>query len=306
MPLNITLVPQMPPVSIASDAALVVPLLAVKVTLFMCWLRHTPHIGRWTVIKDPNGIESIFWSQVRGRKFEGSQPQNLPTDKVRATFVMTRADVQNLKKWVSTQLPTLSHVSTFTVTCAYIWSCMIKARAISREEVGEDELEHFVVRANCRALLVPPIPSTYLGNCLARCFATTKSTQLIGEDGFLIAAGVIGKAIRERVRNEEGVLKGAEKWISDYEALKRERVVGIAGSPKFAIYDIDFGWGKPKKNEVISIDITGLMSLNECRDAVGDLEVGLSFPRIKMEAFAAIFSNGLSKVPSLGTYASNN
>ncbi|KAK9266154.1 hypothetical protein L1049_003421 [Liquidambar formosana] len=132
------------------------------------------------------------------------------------------------------------------------------------------------------------------------------STQLIGEDGFLIAAEVIGKAIRERLCNEEGVLKGAEKWISDYEALKRERVVGIVGSPKFAVYDMDFGWGKPKKSEVISIDITGFLSLYECRDAEGNLEVGLSFPRIKMEAFAAIFTNSLSKVPSLGTYASNN
>ncbi|KAK9285662.1 hypothetical protein L1049_024861 [Liquidambar formosana] len=68
-----------------------------------------------------------------------------------------------------------------------------------------------------------------------------KSTQLIGEDGFLIAAEVIGKAIQERVHNEEGVLKGAEKWISDYEALKREKVAGIAGSPKFPVYDMDFG-----------------------------------------------------------------
>ncbi|KAK9284786.1 hypothetical protein L1049_023963 [Liquidambar formosana] len=315
------LIPQLPPISMSSDT-LVAPLLAIKVTLFpnhgICLgftIHHALADGRsllgvmssWVsltksgedealltggllpfynraVVNDPNGLENIFWTQVGTKKFEGCPPQNLPTNMVLATFVMGRADIQNLKKWVSTQCPKPSHVSSFT------------AREKIEEEVGEDELDHFVLVTDGRAHLDPPIPPTYFGNCLLPCLVTAKSRQLIGEDGFLIAAEAIGNAIRGMLHNEEGVLKGAEKWLSNIEPLQLERIVGVAGSPRFSIYDMDFGWGKPKKCEITSITFTGAMSLNECRDVEGDLEVGLSFRKIKMEAFTAIFSDGFKVI----------
>ncbi|GKC49674.1 malonyl-coenzyme A:anthocyanin 3-O-glucoside-6''-O-malonyltransferase-like protein [Tanacetum coccineum] len=43
------------------------------------------------------------------------------TDKVRATFVLTRNVLNQLKKSV-TELPTLAHVSSFTVACVMVWS----------------------------------------------------------------------------------------------------------------------------------------------------------------------------------------
>ncbi|MFS7930224.1 putative anthocyanin 6''-O-malonyltransferase [Helianthus anomalus] len=47
-----------------------------------------------------------------------------PTDKVRATFILSRTMINGLKKLVSTQLPTLAYVSSFTFACAYIWNCV--------------------------------------------------------------------------------------------------------------------------------------------------------------------------------------
>ena len=156
----------------------------------------------------------------------------------------------------------------------------------------EDELEHFVFGADCRALLDPPLPETYFGNCLVSCFATAKTKELVGDNGFLPAAKKIGEAIQERVRKKEGVLKDAEKWISEYESRKDDRIIGVAGSPRFAVYDIDFGLGKPKKSEVVSIDLTGSISLNECNNNKESLEIGLSLPKIQMDAFADIFDSG--------------
>lgn len=56
---------------------------------------------------------------------------------------------------------------------------------------------------------------------------------------------------------EDGVLNGAEKWASVY--LSSENIVKmttVAGSPRFEVYSADFGWGRPRKVEVSSIDRT--------------------------------------------------
>ncbi|RVW70840.1 Malonyl-coenzyme A:anthocyanin 3-O-glucoside-6''-O-malonyltransferase [Vitis vinifera] len=269
-----SLVAQLPPVSIISDL-LVAPLLAVQVTLF-------PNSGICIgftfrrVTADGNACTRFIrsWASINkvGREttmVESGSQRQLSTNKVIATFILGQSHVQQLKKWVLSQCPTSSHVSTFTVTCAYVWTCMVKARERSGEKVTEDEFEHFVFGADCRALLQPPLPATYF-----------------------VAAKTIGEAIQERLRKKEGVLKDAEKWISEFETRKEDRIVGVAGSPRFAVYDIDFGLGKPKKSEVVSIDMTGSISLNECKNDKESFEIGLSLPKIKMDAFEDIFANG--------------
>ncbi|KAL3509529.1 hypothetical protein ACH5RR_028930 [Cinchona calisaya] len=328
------LVPKLPPSVSQPSGTILAPLLAVQVTLFpstgisvgftfqrvpadgssfhgfiRSWAEilkcgndealiaseTLPHYDR-SLINDPNALESIFWNQIRKKKFEGAQPLYAPANNVRATFIMHQSDVQRLKKMVSEKCPKLSHVTTFTVTCAYIWTCMIKSRKASGEEIKENDLEHFMFGADCRSLMVPPVPPNYFGNCLVYCIITEKTTQLMQEEeGFFIASKLMGEAIRDKLHDnkKDGFLNGAEKWVTEFEGLNPERLVGVAGSPKFAVYDMDFGWGKPEKSEVVSIDASGSISLNECRDFKGDLEVGLSFPKIKMEAFATIFANGL-------------
>ncbi|PQQ10726.1 phenolic glucoside malonyltransferase 1-like isoform X1 [Prunus yedoensis var. nudiflora] len=70
--------------------------------------------------------------------------------------------------------------------------------------------------------------------------------------------------------------------------------MGVAGSPRFGIYDTDFGWGRPSKVEVVSIEETGAMSLAESRDGIpGDVEVGLVLEKHHMQAFASLFAKGL-------------
>ena len=56
------------------------------------------------------------------------------------------------------------------------------------------------------------------------------------------------------------------------------------GSPKVDLYKINFGWGKPKKIEEISIDRKRGISLIESRDFEGGIEVGLALPKVRMYA----------------------
>lgn len=59
----------------------------------------------------------------------------------------------------------------------------------------------------------------------------------------------------------KGVLKYVETWVSKLIKIKEERILCGAGSPKFSIHDLDFGWGKPRG---LKLEFNkGSMSLNE-------------------------------------------
>ncbi|KAM7490521.1 hypothetical protein LguiA_033442 [Lonicera macranthoides] len=256
---------------------------------------YVPFYDR-SIITDSKGLLELFWSKVEkmneARDFQTQQILPTLSNMVRASFVLRQSDIQRLKKLVlEAQQTKLFHVSSFVVTCGYVWSCLAKSRAAYGEETHEDEEEHFVFVANARARFDPPLPETYFGNCLAMCFSSSKSIQLLGEEGFLTSAKVIGEAVSNRVHSEDGVLNDADNWISKLDEIKGKRGLSVNGSPKFQLDDIDFGWGKPKKCEV-GYD-TGSMSLYGSMDSEGGLEVGLSLPKNQMDAFATIFADGL-------------
>lgn len=230
-------------------------------------------------------------SQTRLETFYQPPALVCPTDKVRATFILTRKNLNQLKKRVLTQQPELEYVSSFTVTCGYIWSCIAKSGVKIGEKKGEEELEQFILSVDCRSRLDPPIPATYFGNCAAPCIATIKNVVLSGENGFEIAAKVIGEAISKMVKNKDGILKDAERWHDGFKIPARK--MGIAGTPKLNFYDLDFGWGKPKKNETVSIDYNGSISINSCKESTQDVEIGLCFSSMQVEAFANFFNGGL-------------
>ncbi|KAK2975770.1 hypothetical protein RJ640_014593 [Escallonia rubra] len=323
------LVPQLPQVSNVDDTV-VVPLLAVKFTLFpdagMCvgfTMHHItgdasalinciasfasltkfegeankslpPFLDR-KVIGDRNGLEEILWKQIGDIKYV----ETPYIHKVRATFVITKSDVEKLKKAVLGLRPTLSYASTFTVACAYVWICFAKLRAKCAKELDE-RVENFFWTAECRGRLDPPAPANYFGNCLIPFFATAKTSELVMGDGLATAAEMIGEAIRKKLHKGEDVLKGFENWMVDFGRIKAndEPVVSVVGSPKFSFYGVDFGWGRPIKSEIVSIDnFEGCFSLNDGKDSEGGyMEIGLSFPELEMDAFATIFADGLESL----------
>uniref|UniRef100_A0A2N9GF85 Uncharacterized protein n=1 Tax=Fagus sylvatica TaxID=28930 RepID=A0A2N9GF85_FAGSY len=72
-----------------------------------------------------------------------------------------------------------------------------------------------------------------------------------------------------------------------------KKATGIAGSPRFELYNTDFGWGKPMKVEMISIDRTGAISVSDTRDGAGGIKVGLVLKKHEMKVFASIYAKGL-------------
>ncbi|KAI8031442.1 Phenolic glucoside malonyltransferase 1 [Camellia lanceoleosa] len=225
---------------------------------------ETPFYDR-SLIKDPGDHERTYVNFLLN--LNGPNNKSLliwdlkpPTDIMLGTFQLTRANIENIKKRVKTQWqekqkqePAIP-VSSFTITSAYVWVCLVKAKKISTGKV------HLGFSVDCRARLEPPLPSTYFGNCVTGRLVDADSNDLMGEDGVATAVKAICEAI-------EGLKDGAvqEVQLSKMLSIDRNRLFTIGGSPRFELYNTDFGWGRPRKVEMTSIDKSGAFSLSDCR-----------------------------------------
>ncbi|CAN4087202.1 unnamed protein product [Withania somnifera] len=162
------------------------------------------------------------------------------------------------------------------------------------EETSNNVAEFFGCAADCRARLNPPIPQSYFGNCIVGYLASARHVDLAGKEGFTTGAKIIGETIQKRMKDEEWILNGS--WFTQLSDIDWSRCFSVAGSPKLDLYAADFGWGRAVKLEFVSIDSDGgiTMSLSKSKDFEGDLEVGLSLSKIRMNAFAALFKHGFS------------
>lgn len=134
----------------------------------------------------------------------------------------------------------------------------------------------------------PPSPTAgYFGNCVVSVLAESTHKLLKGRAGFLVAA----RAIVERTPdNERGVLAEAEAEYLRRREMAGKRLVGVSSSHRFDQSRVDYGWGEMRKFEALHIDYNGAMSLIKSEQGI---EVGLSMPKAKMDAFASLFKKNL-------------
>lgn len=252
----------------------------------------TPFYDR-DVVKDPNDFASKYasdWLKQGGPNNKSFMVWNLPVPEgsTRGVFHLSRANIEKLKQLVLTKHKGKGklHLSTFVVSLGYAWVCRVKADGTKCKNVG------LALNVDCRPRLEPPLPPTYFGNCIAARMPAVETRELLGEDALIVAVEAISAALETL---NDGVLSGAERW-STYlcEGLNTDdKIVGAAGSPRFDVYSSDFGWGRPKKVEMVSIDRTGAFCLSDSRNGDG-VEIGLVSDKETMEAFVSLFVKGLA------------
>ena len=124
-------------------------------------------------------------------------------------------------------------------------------------------------------------------------FIDTQPLDFIKEDGVFLVA----KCIYEKIKmiNDNGVLEGAIIRYDKYNSLLNEgfAVFGVSGSNRFGVYETDFGWGKPEKVEIVSVDRALTIGLAESKDGNGGVEVGLVLNKYVMDLFSTLFLEGL-------------
>ncbi|XP_047260068.1 phenolic glucoside malonyltransferase 1-like, partial [Capsicum annuum] len=76
-----------------------------------------------SIIKDPYELGKLMWVQLRNN-FTIEMRDVMPSsNKVQATFIIRRDDIEKLKNLILSRKSNLTHVTSFTVTCAYVWTC---------------------------------------------------------------------------------------------------------------------------------------------------------------------------------------
>jgi hypothetical protein len=100
-------------------------------------------------------------------------------------------------------------------------------------------------------------------------------------------AAAIEQAVGELGSPEKSVL-----WVERIREASASGggVLSVAGSPRFRVYDVDFGFGRPAKVEIVSVARTGAMAVAEIRGRAG-MEVGMSLPPAGMAAFRSCFDD---------------
>ncbi|CAA6668862.1 unnamed protein product [Spirodela intermedia] len=106
------------------------------------------------------------------------------------------------------------------------------------------------------------------------CEAVAKASELLagGNEGFKAACAAVQKA----------------RWITNPfpRGLQMNRLVIVAGSPRFRVYDVDFGWGGARRVEMVSPDGNREAALLAAR---GGVQLSVSTSRLCMDALASSF-----------------
>ncbi|KAJ3692235.1 hypothetical protein LUZ60_012585 [Juncus effusus] len=246
-----------------------------------------PVINR-SLLPDPSDLYS-FLSNLGPKEppcKEKSQAPPMEPDVVLASFTLTPDHIQALKRLIlceAKERSTSFHCSTLVVAFAYAWISRVKAHGF------ESNNKHsLLIPANFRARFQPPLPPTYFGNCVGACIAQIEFDDLASQNGLFLTAEAIGRSI-------EGLSVGKlrENWIKTVELLGNPCMLTAAGSPKFKVYDVDFGWGKPVLVNILPASKSGVIAVADSKDVQGGVEIGIVLPWHAMVCFEKYFVSGL-------------
>ncbi|CAH2079818.1 unnamed protein product [Thlaspi arvense] len=249
-----------------------------------------------TVIKGPTNIDTKVlntWHSIdkpRSLKLI-PKPPAINSDVVRFTFELTREGIQKLRDRLKRESSSSSkelRLSTFVVTFSYAFTCLIRSR-------GDDDPNRSVgyrFAVDCRNLINPPIPASYFGNCVFSAVKIPlKAGMFLGKEGFLAAARLISDSIEGLDSN---VAWKIPELLETFENAPAEYLlVSVAGSTRFGVYGLDFGWGKPVKVSIVSIDQRGKISMTESRDGNGGVEIAFALKKQEMDVLIDLLHEGV-------------
>uniref|UniRef100_A0A453NDU0 Uncharacterized protein n=2 Tax=Aegilops tauschii subsp. strangulata TaxID=200361 RepID=A0A453NDU0_AEGTS len=198
----------------------------------------------------------------------------------RRTFTFAAPAVQRLKQRLASAANIGTAPSTFAALAAHGWVSIARASGFA-----DDAPVFAAFLADCRAYMSPPAPDAYAGNCVALCMASLCGSVLAGPDGPARALLAVREAVAEVKRDP---LRDRARWWTKFTAIPPGRKVVLVGSPWFPAYGPDFGFGRPARVELASMNHDGEMVLVAGREA-GSVQASVSIAAGKMQAFRDVF-----------------
>ncbi|KAB2011861.1 hypothetical protein ES319_D09G048500v1 [Gossypium barbadense] len=159
-------------------------------------------------------------------------------------FRFSEAAMDKIKSKVNSNQPSAASkpFSTFQSLAVHIWQHVTQARCLKPEDYTV-----FTVFADCRKRVDPPMPDSYFGNLIQAIFTVTAAGLLLANPSDF-GASVIQKAIE--AHNAKAIEERNKEWEAAPKIFEFKdagvNCVAVGSSPRFKVYDVDFGWGKPE------------------------------------------------------------
>lgn len=132
--------------------------------------------------------------------------------------------------------------SAFKALAAHLWVSITRARKLRAEDETTLSLS-----VDCRGRLIPPLPTSYFGNAIHVQRITARTEELVANVGILTAASLLQESI-EAAQRDEMIRFRIEEWMKNPTLITRQGInnfISIGSSPRFALYQNDFGFGRP-------------------------------------------------------------
>lgn len=159
-------------------------------------------------------------------------------------FRFSESAIDQIKSKVNANPPdgSTKPFSTFQSLSTHVWHAVTRARQLKPEDYTV-----FTVFADCRKRVDPPMPESYFGNLIQAIFTVTAAGLLLANPPEF-GATMIQKAIE--MHDAKAIEKRNTEWESNPIIFQYKdagvNCVAVGSSPRFKVYEVDFGFGKPE------------------------------------------------------------
>ncbi|RYR46234.1 hypothetical protein Ahy_A07g031980 isoform F [Arachis hypogaea] len=156
-------------------------------------------------------------------------------------FSFSREAIQKLKARANNKTVTTVEISSFQSVCALLWRAVTRARKLPASKTTT-----FRMAVNCRHRLEPKLEPFYFGNAIQSIPTFATAADVLSHD-LRWCAEQLNKNVR--AHNDATVRQFVKDWESNPRCFPLGNPDGasitMGSSPRFPMYDNDFGWGRP-------------------------------------------------------------
>jgi BAHD acyltransferase len=207
----------------------------------------------------------------------------LPPQLREKIFRFSEAAIDKIKSNINANPPSSDGskpFSTFQSLSVHIWRHVTHAR-----ELKPEDYTVFTVFADCRKRVEPPMPESYFGNLIQAVFTVT-AAGLLSANPPEFGASMIQKAIE--MHNAKTIEERNKEWEKSPKIFEFKdagvNCVAVGSSPRFKVYEVDFGWGKPESVRSGSNNrFDGMVSMYQGKSGGRSIDVEISLEAVAME-----------------------
>uniref|UniRef100_A0A5B7BDQ4 BAHD acyltransferase DCR n=1 Tax=Davidia involucrata TaxID=16924 RepID=A0A5B7BDQ4_DAVIN len=185
-----------------------------------------------------NGNGTIDAVELMGK--QSNDPLKVADGKV--TAILENWLFRNAVSRTETESPNRTvEISSFQSLCALLWRAVTRAR-----KFPSSKMTTFRMAVNCRQRLEPKLDPYYFGNAIQSIPTYASAGDVLSRDLRWCAEQLNKNVV---AHNDATVRRFIEDWESDPRCFPLGNFDGamitMGSSPRFPMYDNDFGWGRP-------------------------------------------------------------